>query len=62
MKALLEMYREDDDLDALLIALRDVVKAEGSIKRLLDSDTFKPEPLYQALERVAISGQYAGLN
>lgn len=57
LMASFQMYEEDGDIDALLITLRDIINAQGSINKLLQSEAINPEILYKALEHVATKYQ-----
>jgi probable addiction module antidote protein len=45
----LEEYEQDNDTGAFLLAIRDVVQAQGGIRKLAESTSLNRQSLYKAL-------------
>jgi probable addiction module antidote protein len=51
LKASLELYETDGDLDSFLIALRTVADAQGGITKLAESTNLNRQHLYRSLAK-----------
>ncbi|MCH9644100.1 MAG: transcriptional regulator [Gammaproteobacteria bacterium] len=49
LQVALDDYQEDGDTEALLIAFRDVAKAQGGIAKLAEKAQLHPKTLYRTL-------------